>query len=338
MDIATALDLCSDEAASTRAVNTARSYRSGLNIFAQFLESKKRSLNSDLDTLSIEYFIRFPSWLAGQGYSKKTMGVYISSAKFLLDWLVINGTIRPDYSDTLRLEMAIKQVNQRREFRLPRTPEKGAVEKIVAVLANWPRPEDKRELIIAMRNQAIVWFLISSGCRNNELVSLNVKDIDLLGCKAVVFGKGNKERKVFFNQITSDLIDRYWTERGKREKTLPAFSRHDKGAGKRLLRITTRSIQNIVDDVASMAGLEKGSFTPHYFRHAFAITMLRETHDLALVQDLLGHASPASTRIYAKIYPDDLERAHKEVWENKNPDPDVHSGETDNDQTLEDDL
>lgn len=338
VDIATALDMCSDEAASTRAVNTARSYRNGLNIFAQFLESKKVSLSSTVNTLTIEYFIRFPSWLAGQGYSKKTVGVYISSAKFFLDWLVINGTIRPDYSDTLRLDMAIKQVNKKREFRLPRTPEKGAVEKIVAVLANWPQPEDKREKLIATRNQAIVWFLVSSGCRNNELVSLNVKDVDLVGRKAVVFGKGNKERKVFFNAITADLLDRYWTERGKREKTLPAFARHDKGAGKRVLRITTRSIQNIVDDVASMAGLEKGSFTPHYFRHAFAITMLRETHDLALVQDLLGHASPASTRIYAKIYPDDLERAHKEVWENKSLDPRLNSSKSENDHAHEFDL
>ena len=316
MDIATALDLCSEDAATTRSVNTARSYRNGLNIFAQFLESKKVHLNSALESLSMDYFIRFPGWLAGQGYTKKTIGVYIASAKFFLDWLVINGTIRPDYSESLRYDMAVKQVNKRREFRLPRTPDKGALEKIIVVLNGWKIPDNKREKLIAMRNLAILWFLISSGCRNSELVGLSVKDIDLTGRKAVVTGKGNKERKVFFNGAAAESIDRYWLERGQREKTYPAFSRHDKGAGKLVLRITTRSIQNIVDDVATMAGLDKGSFTPHYFRHAFAITMLRETHDLALVQDLLGHASPASTRIYAKIYPDELERAHKEVWEN----------------------
>jgi len=323
MDIATALDLCSEETATTRAVNTARSYRNGLNVFAQFLESKKLPLNSPLNTLTIDYFIRFPGWLATQGYSKRTIGVYIASAKFFLDWLVINGTIRPDYSGSLRYDMAVKQVNKKREFRLPRTPDKGALEKIISVLDEWRIPEDKREKLIAMRNLAILWFLISSGSRNNELVSLNVKDIDLSGRKAVVIGKGNKERRVFFNNSAAESIDRYWTERGQREKTFPAFSRHDKGAGKRILRITTRSVQNIVDDVALMAGLEKGSFTPHYFRHAFAIKMLRETHDLALVQDLLGHSSPASTRIYAKIYPDDLERAHKEVWNNPSPDNDL---------------
>jgi integrase/recombinase XerC len=315
MDIVKALDLCSESAATTRSINTARSYRNGLNIFAQFLESIKVPLNSNLDFLTMDHFIRFPGWLAGQGYTKKTIGVYIASAKYFLDWLVINGTMQPSYSDSLRYDMATKQVNKKREFRLPRTPDKGALEKILAVLNEWKIPADKREKLIAMRNLAITWFLVSSGCRNNELVSLNVKDIDLAVRKAVVIGKGNKERNVFFNIAAAESIDRYWDERGRREKTFPAFSRHDKGAGKRVLRLTTRSVQNIVDDITVMAGLEKGSFTPHYFRHAFAITMLRETHDLALVQDLLGHSSPASTRIYAKIYPDDLEKAHKQVWE-----------------------
>ena len=49
----------------------------------------------------------------------------------------------------------------------------------------------------------------------------------------------------------------------------------------------------------------------------YAIKMLSETHDLALVQDLLGHASPAATRVYAKISPEDLKRAHKKVWESE---------------------
>lgn len=312
--ISNALDLCNDQAISTRSANTARSYRNGLNIFAQYLESKKIALTGSVDMITMDLFIRFPAWLAGQGYSKKTTGVYLASAKFFLNWLVINGTIRPDYNETLRYELAVKQIHQKRESRLPRTPDKGALESIISVLLSWQLPEQKREKLISMRNYAILWLLISSGCRNNEVVSLNIKDIDLVGQKALVVGKGNKERRVFFNKEAARAIEQYWTERGRREKTQPAFSRHDKGAGKKIQRLTTRSVQNIVDDVVVLAGLDKGSFTPHYFRHAFAITMLRHSHDLALVQDLLGHASPASTRIYAKIYPEELERAHKEVW------------------------
>jgi integrase/recombinase XerC len=314
ISISNALDLCNDQVISIRSVNTARSYKNGLNVFAQYLESKKVPLTGSVDAITMDHFIRFPAWLAGQGYSKRTSGVYIASAKFFLNWLVINGTISPDYSETLRYEMAVKQVQQKRESRLPRTPDKGALESILAVLDNWQLPDDTRDKLISMRNLALLWFLISSGCRNNEVVGLNVKNIDLPGQKALVVGKGNKERRVFFNKEAAQAIENYWTERGRREKTQPAFTRHDKGAGKRVQRLTTRSVQNIVDDVVVRAGLDKGSFTPHYFRHAFAITMLRHTHDLALVQDLLGHASPASTRIYAKIYPEELERAHKEVW------------------------
>ena len=316
ISISNALDLCNDQAISTRSVNTARSYRNGLNVLAQYLEARKVHLTESVDTITMDHFIRFPAWLAGQGYSKRTTGVYLASAKFFLNWLVINGTIRPDYSETLRYDMAVKQIHQKRESRLPRTPDKGALESILMVLQEWRHPEDRRLKLISMRNLSLLWFLVSSGCRNNEVVSLNVKDIDLPGQKALVTGKGNKERRVFFNSEAARAIDEYWNERGRKEKTHPAFARHDKGAGKKTQRLSTRSVQNIVDDVVVQAGLDKGSFTPHYFRHAFAIMMLRHTHDLALVQDLLGHASPASTRIYAKIYPEELERAHKEVWGN----------------------
>ena len=315
MDITEAFDLCGDAAIATRSANTARSYKNALNIFAQFLESQKMPLTNSVDDLTMEFFIRFPAWLALQGYSKKTIGVYIAGAKFFLNWIVINGTIQPSYSESLRYDMAVQQINRKRESRLPRTPEKGAIDIIIKTIELIEIPDSNPEKIIALRNVAIIWFLISTGCRNNEIAKLKIKDLDLSGRKALVVGKGNKERRVFFNAQAADAIEKYWEERGHTEKSHPVFARHDKGAGKRMKNLTTRSIQNIVDEMITSAGLEKGSFTPHYFRHAFAIKMLQETHDLALVQDLLGHASPASTRVYAKIYPDELEKAHREVWD-----------------------
>jgi site-specific recombinase XerD len=320
MNIETAFQLCGDAAIASRSVNTARMYANALKLFAEFLESESISPEDAIEIVTMEHFIRFPSWLARLGYAKKTIGVYISGVKFFLDWLVINGSIRPDYSETLRYEMAVKQVNQKKETRLPRTPEKGAVEKILKILQDLEVPEKPRLRSIALRNRALIWFLMTTGCRNDETVKLKVKDIDLLGHKALVIGKGNRERRIFFNSQTAEALERYWAARGFREKTHPAFARHDRGVGKRIRALTTMSVRNIVDELTLQAGLDKGSFTPHYFRHAFAIRMLRETHDLALVQDLLGHASPASTRVYAKIYPDELEKAHQDVWENKEVD------------------
>jgi site-specific recombinase XerD len=310
MIVSEAMNLSYESAISTRSYNTAKTYRFALNAFIEFLGSQKLAGTSLIEELNMEQFIRFPAWLAANKYSKKTINVYVAGAKFFLDWLVINGTISPDYSETLRYEMAVKQVNRKRESRLPRTPEKGAVEKIIEAVKSLNEPTPRKE-----RNIALVLFLVTTGCRNNELVQLRIKDIDLNGHKALVIGKGNKERRVFFNTEAADAIDNYWTARGFREKNHPAFARHDKGTGKKIQKLTTTSVRNIVDEITAVAGLDKGTFTPHYFRHAFAIKMLQETHDLALVQDLLGHSSPSSTRVYAKIYPDDLEKAHKDVWE-----------------------
>jgi site-specific recombinase XerD len=71
----------------------------------------------------------------------------------------------------------------------------------------------------------------------------------------------------------------------------------------------------VVDSIAKLAGIDPAHWSPHYFRHAFAIEALRKTGNLATVQDLLGHSSPHSTRIYAKIYDEDLEAAYRDVFD-----------------------
>jgi len=90
------------------------------------------------------------------------------------------------------------------------------------------------------------------------------------------------------------------------------FCRHDKGAGVKAKPITTTTIRDIVKVISNIAGVKP--FSPHYFRHAFAIRMLQETGNLALVQDLLGHDDPGSTRVYAKIYQDDLKKNYRKVF------------------------
>jgi site-specific recombinase XerD len=310
MDISQVIQECNAAALAARSLNTARTYQGALKIFQEFLAEAGFSPDQPAEALQMEHFIKFPAFLAGLGYSKRSIGVYLGGARFLLDWLVINGLLRPDYSETLRYELAVQQIQKKSESRLPRVPEKGAVEKILQAIDNYHAETPVKE-----RNIAIIYFLLTTGCRNNELVQLKVKDIDLKAQHALVLGKGQRERRVFFNAQTARALEAYWSARGFREKAQPAFARHDDGAGKKKQALTTTSIRNIVDDFALLAGLDKGSFTPHYFRHAFAIKMLQETHDLALVQDLLGHASPASTRVYAKIYPDDLEKAHRQVWQ-----------------------
>jgi site-specific recombinase XerD len=97
---------------------------------------------------------------------------------------------------------------------------------------------------------------------------------------------------------------------------LPVLARHDRRAGSKILPLSTRSVQNILMELASQAGiLERFHLTPHTLRHFFATEFLSETGDLALTQYALGHASPTTTRIYAQTKREDYRRAHRGVFD-----------------------
>jgi site-specific recombinase XerD len=101
---------------------------------------------------------------------------------------------------------------------------------------------------------------------------------------------------------------------GRSLTSLPLFSRHDKGAGKKVLPISTNTVRKAINDLCQFAGLDE-AITPHLFRHRFATGVLSATRDLAATQDLLGHASPTTTRIYAKLTDEDTAEAHREARE-----------------------
>jgi integrase len=67
--------------------------------------------------------------------------------------------------------------------------------------------------------------------------------------------------------------------------------------------------------LAQRAGIGEVGVTPHYFRHVFATRALDRTENLALVQDMLGHASPATTRVYAKTNEEQRREGYKRVWD-----------------------
>ena len=308
MDIQSAVNKCKKNALSERNPSTAKSYSYGIDLFCQSLQDDGIKLSDDTNALSTENFIEFPSWLSMKDYSKQSIRVYYSGANYLFEWLIIHKFIDPpDYAQTIRYKMAYRSVVRRRADPFVRFPKRGEAERMLDAVKvmNLPSPQKERDV-------AIVHFLYNTGCRNNEIIGLTLGDIDMKDRSAIVTGKGGKDRRVFFNEEAADLLREYWKARAfADDPTTPAFCRHDRGAGKKVLPLTTTSIRNIVRQVANVAGIDPGQFTPHYFRHAFAIKMLQDTNILALVQDLMGHANPASTRVYAKIYPEELKKAHE---------------------------
>jgi len=308
MDIQTAYSRCIDDL--SLADNTARTYRNGLARFSDYLAENDIEATNDVDDLTIDHFIYFLAWLH-KSYSKKTCGVYASATKALLDWLVIHNYIEPSYTDSVRLKKAFLKSHRKHEYKLPRWPNEDDIPRMIEAVHAHEDFTPKRE-----RDIALIEALASSGCRVSELIALDIQDIDLERKSAIVIGKGSKERRVFFSSTAIDAFKAYWKARKSAKATDPVFARHDRGAGKkRMKRMTTATARDTVNEIAMVAGIDPSKMSPHYFRHAFAIRVLAETGNIALAQDMLGHQDPKSTRVYAKIYPDNLERAHHKIFD-----------------------
>ncbi|MEK7281293.1 MAG: tyrosine-type recombinase/integrase, partial [Chloroflexota bacterium] len=148
------------------------------------------------------------------------------------------------------------------------------------------------------RDKAILELLYASGVRLSELTSLNLPQIDLENRELRVWGKGAKERIVLMGKPAAQALESYLSQArpqlasgGKTEALF--LNRY----GQRLSR---RSLQQLLKEYAIKAGV-KGNVYPHLLRHTFATHLLDGGADLRVVQELLGHASLASTQIYTHV-------------------------------------
>jgi site-specific recombinase XerD len=175
--------------------------------------------------------------------------------------------------------------------------------------------------IIGLRDKAILEILFSTGLRVSELVNLNCDQVDLERKEFGVKGKGNKLRVVFLSDTAAQWIERYLKSRQDNFK--PMFIRHsgnvdDKKSGENM-RLTARSIQNIVNKYAKRSGLPI-EVTPHTLRHSFATDLLISGADIRSVQEMLGHESIRTTQVYTHVTNRRLKEVHK-AFHSKNRNP-----------------
>lgn len=145
---------------------------------------------------------------------------------------------------------------------------------------------------LAVRDRAIVEFLLSSGCRRCELVALNVTDVDLANRTAWVTGKGQKRRQVHFSPQCALYLQKYLKTHPPHESAL-FLSRFG-------TRITGRSIFSITTKLGRRAALAS-NLGPHRLRHTFATNLLARGAELDFISDELGHSNLNTTRIYARL-------------------------------------
>jgi site-specific recombinase XerD len=217
------------------------------------------------------------------------------------------------------MQLRLAQLRGKRPKRLPKVPPDDAMERMLAAARNVPSGKTVTGERIRLRNIAILQTLRDSGVRVSELVSLRRGDLDRQNRRAVVTGKGDKQRLVFFTDEAWRAIWDYLEARGdgaaaRGAGSAPLFARHDRGTGDKLLALTTKSVREIVWGLAQAARLEELGITPHRFRAWFATHLVAETGDLAAVQDLLGHESADTTRVYTKVAAQRLADVHRRAF------------------------
>jgi len=178
--------------------------------------------------------------------------------------------------------------------KVPRTlPRALSVEEVERILAS---PAGQTETVL--RDRAMLETLYGAGLRVSELAGLDVDDVDLEEGSVRVVGKGDKERLVPLGRYAREALEAYLT-RGR-----PSLaSRSSRGAlflNARGGRLSRQSCARILRSHVRRAGIER-RVSPHSLRHSFATHLLEGGADVRVVQELLGHASVATTQIYTLV-------------------------------------
>ena len=170
--------------------------------------------------------------------------------------------------------------------------------------------EDTKENI---RNKCIFELLYSTGMRASEASNLKLDDIDLKNNTIRIFGKGSKERIVYFGECAKDLLYKYLNIRYefiKKDNNEYVFLNK---LGDRLSR---ESIAIIIDKIISSSAINH-KISPHVLRHTFATHLLDNGADLKSVQELLGHENLNTTEIYTHVSNERLKEAYLKYHPNK---------------------
>ncbi len=154
-----------------------------------------------------------------------------------------------------------------------------------------------------LRNRLLYSLLYDTGLRISEALNLDVRDINLNKNSFSVFGKGKKQRIVFYTDRTKQLLKEYIDIKNKSqiEKNISIKEDRDRlfvtNLGKHL---SISSVESIFEKQRVKFGWQK-NFTPHVLRHSYATHLLNNGASIRMVQQMLGHSSLSTTQIYTHV-------------------------------------
>ena len=306
----------------SRSKNTARTYKNALTSFC--ITINKNDLDcqkASIENLKVDAIIWFSKEL--KSLSPATERLYLTAVAGFYEFLAADNLTDVNLP---RLRMLIRQRSRRTGQRLPQFPRKN-IEIILTYANNIVSHiyKDPKEKLRNLRDCAFLYTLADTGLRVHEACNLRRGDIDWNEGKAIIIGKGDQQDIVRFSNRSMHHIRKYLQGRskldgmsGKPLSSLPLFSRHDKGAGSKILPITTTTGRNIVSQrVAEALGEDAvGTITPHTFRHYFVTTVLLSSGgNLKLAQELARHRNITVTQRYAHLSDDELDKGYWEIFD-----------------------
>lgn len=258
---------------------TVRNYINDLVPYGEFLRLK----SADSFDRADRWFLRgYLAWLIEIGYVKASVTRKLTALRAFYQFLRERNAASRDQTDMVGAPRADR-----------RLPVIVAKEAVVALLT---APDVATEA--GRRDRAVLELIYSAGLRVSEAYGLNVADVDFVTRQVRVLGKGSKYRIALLGVPAADALRAYLADVRPRwfaRKSGDALLLNRYGG-----RLTVRSIQMIVKRYAIAAGLDP-EFHTHTLRHSFATHLLDGGADLRVVQELLGHSSPATTQIYTHV-------------------------------------
>jgi integrase/recombinase XerC len=277
-------------------VHTIRAYIGDLESLVTHLESIGVKEISQLELLHLR------SWLANQqikGGARTTLSRRAVSVRLFTKWAVKNKYLEKDVAATLATPKGHRTL-----------PEVLEIDDAKIAMDSLATRAAEEETPISLRDVAMVEMLYASGARVAELCGLDLNDIDYDRQTIRVLGKGNKERTIPIGNPAIRALNT-WLKDG-RDSLKNSQSENAVFLGARGKRIDQRTVRTVVyNALQAIEGIER--MGPHALRHSAATHLLEGGADLRTVQEILGHASLATTQIYTHVSTERLQKAFKQA-------------------------
>lgn len=269
--------------------NTILAYGSDLRQFFEWFGDSGRGA---LNAVDLKVFTHYLQNLNERGLSSTTVARHLVAIKMFFRYLLLEGVIRESVADLLSSPKLWQH--------LPHVLSPDMVNRLLAA----PEKSDR----FMLRDRALLALLYATGCRASEVVNLKVRDVHLDESYCRCVGKGNKERLVSLNPIACRAVEAYVAHdrpqlAGQSEAEELLISK----SGRALTRIM---VWTLVKKYARRIGASS-KVSPHTLRHSFATHMLAGGAEIRALQELLGHASIATTQIYTHVEHTRLKAVHK---------------------------